>query len=43
MIFWAYVGKAATVIGYGVFFVWVTRNAIRREIEREAEGDDLFV
>jgi hypothetical protein len=42
MIDWARLGQWAAVIGYALFFVWMTRKAIRREIEREAEGD-LFI
>jgi hypothetical protein len=43
MIDWARFGQWAAVIGYAVFFGWMTRNAIRREIEREAAGEDLYV
>ena len=39
---WALAGKCAAVIGYVLFFVWMTRKAIAREIEREAE-EDLFI
>lgn len=40
---WALLGQWAAVIGYVVFFVWMTRKAIQREIEREAEEPDLFI
>lgn len=40
---WAIAGRSAAVIGYALFFVWMTRKAIHREIEREAEGEDLFI
>lgn len=32
-------GRAAAVVGYAIFFVYMTIKAVQEEIEREAEGE----
>ena len=36
---WTYAGKVAAVIGYAIFFVYLTVKAVQREVEREDEGE----
>lgn len=36
---WTLAGKCAAVIGYMIFFVYMTIKAVQEEIEREADGE----